>query len=1365
MSILDLKALLQERLAGYDNNIDVTPGSRADTEIIQPILRRLGPDPFTMDVRAFMLDRLNQEFPDTATRDGDAVSDLLVKPSELLLDPIVREHQRVRLNLSFRDPAALTLDEADALGANYFQQRETGEYAKGPVRVYFSAPQSISVSPANYCTSRSGLVFFPDGVQSIRVEEMLFNVEGSRYYFDVNVIAEKAGDAYNIEANEIVGIYNITAAVTVSNKRRFQGGQTQDDVTAYMTKVQQGINERSLTTKRGTVAQLMSAFPGMTRLNIVGFNDPEMHRDVIEGGGLGPILAAGTAAYVEFDGENKLTSRRLHINAAFDLTALVAPPGLPVTDSVITLHGTWLGSTPVRDLEISKVVSPLELDLVDQILPLTGTNIAWELRKKTLTLSKIPGGILFPDGPNGTVTVEDNKVHIGGAADVIVRGTVLDSSSLVIDGLSDDSPVLSGLDCLRSAITASTTGIRLNDLKLIGPNKNYDVGDAIWTQLNNAAVNRYALQVIGPVGAGTYPILFVTQPASGAFPHPPNPDGSPEIVVVGALPYFAGNRWKLLDIIDVDLVDPKEIYVSGTDLSTLQAVNQVDTLSGVNFFALGVSVGDTVRITNGLDKGDFTVTALLGGGFTILQLDRAPAHTQSNLSYMVFRPNKAGGVRRPLVRITSINLLDTSGQPVGSNVPYAKAIGAYSDSFSNPAHGVKLELEDGLLGIVTEDLTAGVNINGKALILQLPVAPGSLYVVFTAPDPHYAADVITAINNACTGVGIQPLAVNLGGRVGILPYGGNVQVVGHANVLASALPMLFGGMYYIDSKMLRSPTFNSTPTYLADNILPPVDFTFDLVHVVDGYQAGFYEMQYVNPYPGSTPVQDPTPPPFTMVPTGTLTVPACIGLTTPMTPERGRYFQVGSRSFGKARLFFLEPTTVEFPPTAKFTATLSNGTELNFFPDPSLEAQRIPALPGGIKPKDGARDLVTFSLFLSASTDFTAQGIQPGDILEIDYVPITGSTGGLPDPITVAFQTLVLSLDGGRDVTVTFVNDSLSILPTQVTRTGIADQINNAMNQQICKIVTVGGNSELEFEPTVSLIIRTTGTATATLLGAAFAATEHNNQSKNTGRYRINVISSANALGLTTALPYAETREQFKVVRPGTQRVGTTQMSAQTAAAGLYYADIELVSEGTGDAYNLDFDTFFTNVEGYFADGYYLTTEDENTSFSQAEKLHIHFSRSINEVGTNDDLSNATNLVGQNLQVNYEWSALTGDIQSFISSDLERVVCESPLGRHLVPHFIRFDLTYTGGPKEADVLPDITTLINSLFPEQQLEVSQVLKKLTDRGTENIQSPLTMYGVIHNYDRTITLEKTEDRINVGRLAAFIPDYINLKRLLA
>lgn len=1374
MSILDLQAFVQDVLSRFDQSIDTSSGSKADTTIIQPLLRRLGPDPFAMDVRAFLFDRLNQEFPSFATRDGDALSDLLVKPMELFLDPVVRENQRVRQNLSFRDAAVMTVDEAEALGGNFFVDRDKGDFAKGQVRVYFSQPQSASITPVNYLPTRTGLNFFPDGVQSVKVDEMLFNQEGDLYYFDINVIAEMAGDQYNVDVDEVISISNFTAAVKVTNKRRIRGGLSSESVVDYVARIRQEITERSLVTKRGITARLMESFPEMTRLNIAGFNDPEMQRDIIEGGGLGPVAANGLHGFGIGDGEGKPLSRRFKadtlLDGPVDFTALVGPPGSLAPTFILVVHGTFLGAITVQDVQVRKVVDAVTLDLEDQIFPLLSLSqhsVVWELRRKTITLSKIPGGILFPDSSNGTVTIPDDQIHIGGATDTYLRGTVLDTSSLIIDGLTDDSPVLSGLHVSSDGLGNLT----LHDL-ILSPfvNANYNVGDPTYESVATAAQKFFVIQVLNGVGAGTYSIVSATQPSTL--------QGNPAFFVFGAPPpVFGDARWRLVDVIDVNLNEPKETRIAGNDLQVIQATTTVTTAAGVNFDEFGVAVGDTLRILSGQDVGSYTVKQVTPFPFfTQVVIDRPVTTTSSGLKYIIFRPNAAGGVSLPLIRITSIDLLDSNKQPVGSTVPYAKPIGVYSFSFSNPARGVKLDLADTTLGIVSLELPAGANIAGTILQLRSTNTQSGLVTTFppytftgvnpvplsiVPGGPYPDGGILEQVDLYTFNNGIGPAATLLGNnQFGIIPSVGKIEVIGGTNPVTSAIELLFGtGPYpagtllYLTSEMARAKFLDDHTANLAQEIIPPLDLAYDVLQVIDGVQTGARTIQYVFPYPGTL-----LPP---AVPPAGLTHPTTVVVVGEFAPEVTTHTALGARSLGKARLYFLDPTSFEVGADTIFHATLGNGTIIDYRPDPQLDTQIIPPLPAGPKAHDGTGTSGA-NAFVSASTNFNQAGARAGDILIIDYVPIIG-TVALTDPVVnLAFTTIILEFEDGIQKTITFVNDNGGIPATDVTRAGVATQINSAVGKTICKI---NATNNLQFDPEVLLIILSTGTANP-LLGFNVAPPNQDNQAPFQGRYD---VLSVNTSTITVspvfpvAVPPAQINMQFKVFRQGAQRIGTTQMSTQLAPAGLYYADIELVSNGTGDQFNIDADTPMT-VESYRSDGYFLTTDDSNLSFSTAEQIRMHISRTINTVGTNDDPADSTNLIGQNVQVNYELSALVSNTQSFLQADLERVICASPLARHLVPHFIRFDVQYTGGPKAADVLLDIQTLIQATFPDQQVEVSDITAILSQRGTTSIQMPITLFGVVYNNDRSVTLEKSQDRINVGRLAAFIPDEINLTRNL-
>ena len=336
-----------------------------------------------------------------------------------------------------------------------------------------------------------------------------------------------------------------------------------------------------------------------------------------------------------------------------------------------------------------------------------------------------------------------------------------------------------------------------------------------------------------------------------------------------------------------------------------------------------------------------------------------------------------------------------------------------------------------------------------------------------------------------------------------------------------------------------------------------------------------------------------------------------------------------------------------------------------------------------------------------------------------------------------------------------------------MTRAGVVTQINQIVGQVICAL---DGTNHLQFNPDASVIIRQTGTAN-TLLGFSTVA-DQNNNSPDKGTYVITTVGpggNVNELVVDASVPFptggtSTLNQQFKVYRAGLQRIVSTDMSKNIGTANLYFFDVQLVSEGTGDQYNIDANLQMT-VTGYRSDGYFLTTDDPNLTFSSIEKPKLHLSRSILEVGVSDDPNNATQLAGQNIQINYERSALVNDVNNFATSETERVINSSPLGRHLIPYFVRFALNYFGGSAENVVIPDVQTYISALFPQDSLDVSDLEKIVNNRGATLITNPIDLIAVIHNFDRSITVERSQNKLNTGRLAAFIPDLLLIARQIS
>jgi hypothetical protein len=1380
MAVRDLEAYLRERAVQWDPTLDISPGSPFDTQVVQPLMRRLGTDPFTVDLITFLDARLKQAFPELATRSGDSVTDLLMKPAALLWDPIVRETTRVKRNLSFKDPATLTLEEAEALGANLFAERTTGEYARGQIRVFFSQPQNITVSSVNYATSRGGLRFFPTSVQTIRTEEMALNQAGDgTYYFDINMRAEEPGEDYNIGIGEMSNIANVEAAVRVTNLKRFRWGTPEQSAEEFIDSAQRQLTERSLVTLRGAAAQLTRAFSELRRMNVVGMGDPEMNRDIIMGGGLGEVLISGHGGMTVDDTSHQAATRRFAIDPLIDTDisffSSVGSSSATISGFVLTLvdAAADVAANPIQDFDVLRVIDDQTLEISEQLLAYNRTDLRWALRKKELTISKIPGGILFPTSPAGTLTIEDGTIHVGGATDIYISGTEFQEATLVLDNVTDETVELSGTDA-----RLTTDGVELYDFVL---GTDYSINDATYRLLERAQRRSLTLQLVtggpghDPDNLGVYRVVRAVQ-ALGA---PAKLQVEPILASLDSpIPY----RWRLFDEVNITLTDPKETRTSGSDLSTVQNSTQVTTGSGTDFTELGVSQDDVLRILNGPDAGDYVIDSVITN--TILRLDTVIRNTASNLQYTIFRKNAAGGISLPLIRITQIDLLDSSLQPLGSTIPYAKPIDIQSRAFQNPGRGVKHTLSDVQLGIISQVAAGGSfsGIAGHALAIRVHLPDGSFADQSCAfgSDPTLS-QAISLINSAvylACGVSDAVFEFEAGSRFAIRPVKAGLELRGDDEALTS----LFGNGEPRTTADIRSDTVISSGGW--EGLSPAVDYNsgLDIAQAISGNQIGFYTAPYSGPSSstGGTYTGDVVTASQALI-IRDVTVDTN-EKTKQFAPEENVRLQVGSRSLGSARCYFLEPTTIEFGEDSIFYAELTTGL-VRFMPDPTLNYQIIPPLPGNSKSNDGESTQYG-NIFSAASQNFLRSGVTPGDILVIDYLPLRGSKVHATATITdlaakpsalppEPAKYLTFSINDGPNLTVTFIRDDTSLSEGEVTKEGVIEQINAKAGMEIAAITAA---DKIEFVADALITIKKEGTANPVLLenvddtGQSFSTQDCSNQSPHalaTGEgYRIDAVDITElevSPNFDISLPYPATitRQGFRIYRRGVQRISTTQMALQKAEAGLYYADVELVSEGCGDLWNIAADIQL-KAEGYVSDGYYLETEDENLSFSMLEVPKLVTSKSILENGVDDDPNNITQIAGQNLQIRYERSQLVQDAQAYVNAQTERVTGESILIRHLIPNYVRFDLFYVGGSREDIVIPLLERYIRDLRPINPLESSRVQDIVNRAGATSLTNPVALISVIHNLDRIIWASRSENYVTAGRLSAFFPDLLNVVR---
>lgn len=1346
MATADTQELIRQSVLNYDSSIDVSPGSRFDRRVIQPLLERLGTDPFTVDVVTFLQARVKQAYPALAADEADNLTDMLIKPMALLVEPLVRENQRVRLQLGLSNTEALTTAEVDALGGTFFVPRDTGEFATGTFRVFFDTPQQVRVTPQNYITVE-GLRYFPTVTQTISAEEMILNESEGRYYLDVSVRAESQGSDYNISSNRVGRIADIESASEVRSARRFRFGVEEESVGEYVSRLETSLGEKSFVSLRGAAAKVLDSTDA-DRVNVVGFGDEEMRRDVLRGGGLGGILASGVAGFVVSDGEGQSRSRRF-ASTEVNWQEVVGNGAR----FVLTVFASFDALTVVRDLDVRAAYNTDYVDLEESALPYGASGLRWMLRRREMTLSDIPGGIVFPNLPNGALALPDDEVHIGGAYDVHVRGSEVEDLTMTVAQIVDDAPLLLGQEATVVSVSGS---LRIN----LGISRNVDFleGDATDLALAAAAREGYTIQLQSGVNANVYRIVGVS------FQTGTNNvllQTAEDLTVASAVPA----RWRLFDVLDIDLLEPKETLAEGVDLVTIQGQSTVTTTSGTDFTALGVQQGDILRIFSGEEAGDYVLAANPSASGAVLPLDAAFPRSNGNLSYTVIRP-RGDSMQLPLMRVTSIEVLDEDGQPEGTPVPLATPIDIQTRAFQNPARGVKHSFVNGQLGVVSAEANPNTlqfaGFTGGTLFIRFA---GVTYTVTLTSGMSTPTAVVTAINTQLAAflvadlVDVAALVGNL--RFGLRPVGnGFIAVVG-----GTAMAALFGATQTVTSADVRT---TSIPTWTT--LRPSIDEQtgLDVVQVVNGLNAGVYPSPWM-----LNPVLFGLPSTALVVARNVTELEAGDGYY--FSPTAENQVRIGSRSLGSARVYFREPTSWEarYLETV-FTVDLGTGGVLEYEPDPTLDYQKLPALPGGDVIGDGAATGGS-STWTSSSQDFVRSGIRTGDKLEVRYWPLEGTAIISTDPIpALVGLTLVFSVDGGPDRTVTFIQDDASLNVGEVTRDGVVTQINAALGDTIAAYTLDG---RLRFYADQSLVVRATGTANDVLLGEVsghllteqFSDADQNNTSPLAGTYEVaSVTATQLTIQGTFSVPSdfsgSLTEQTYRVLRSGVQRACTAEMAQNVDDLQLYYFDVELVSRGVGDVYNIDAGLQM-RVRGDLGDGWRMTTDDENLAFSTAERPRLVISRTILQDGVDDDPSNATELTGRGLQIAYERSGTVDATQALVASESERVVCSNPLARHLIPHYVRISVGYTGELTEADAEEELSSVVRSLYAVDLLRASTVQKTLQDLGAQDVSHPIHMVGIVHYPDRSIYAQRSNDTLGVGRLNTFIPDVFSFTRTVS
>lgn len=650
--IEDLRLYIVERLQLVDPTLDTSTGSELDTKFIQPLLERLGPDPYNTNIRQFILSRLNTEFPDLVLQDGEPIDDYLIKPLQILLEPYRRQIRQISINQSFDNPSLLNEREGDNLGTNFFTRRRLGAFSVGVARLYYSAPQYALISPSNPVFDGGGLRFFPVENQAISAENMLFNLEDGLYFFDVVVRSENQGTEYNIPKTTLVGIEDADSVVKVTNKADFSEGDDKENTEEFVERTENSLTEKSLVTWKGITARLTDVFENIRLIQVIGLNDPEMKRDIIKGSSQSQAYALFTADTPAVAGDSTPqitlnTSGSGFINDGNPSHDDFIDTGVQVGDVV-----TWVdGATQaMSEYEVTDVVDGDNIYVTPNITDDLSQNL-FMIRKAVgkITISDIPGGILEPNTQAGTIEINDGEIHIGGALDVYIRAGQPQTRDTTLEGILDGSPLHFGVDLESFGSIAETQKVQLTRTHdtgcvIVGTDK---FGDALSDfdeilVLSNDRFTGVENWLPSEEDVGRYVQLLEGNTA--------NDRGIFEISEVKGMEYYQPDGdtwWYRVTRVKLDLSKDHESGATSVtltpdagnpafnvDLKLLDGISQKfrvrdrdgsteviaedspnpgepEISGGIDYVRLGVSIGDSVVIETGDDAGIYSVRRIL----------------------------------------------------------------------------------------------------------------------------------------------------------------------------------------------------------------------------------------------------------------------------------------------------------------------------------------------------------------------------------------------------------------------------------------------------------------------------------------------------------------------------------------------------------------------------------------------------------------------------------------------------------------------------------------------------------------------------------------------------------------------------------
>lgn len=424
---------------------------------------------------------VKEKRPDVDFRPKTPAHDLLALPLAFLQAPLNDDITTLKTLQSVLESENLTEADMDALIANIYINRQTGAFATGLARIYFSAPLPVIFRTTDLFVADNNTTFVPIRETTFPESIVRLNTAGSLFFVDVPVVATAAGTSSQISAHSLTTIQGSAQAfVRVDNPFPFSGGAARETNVELKERAQHAITVRDLVSGNGILTTLAETFTFIDRIFVAGFLDPEMQRDLFE------EVHIGNRAdiYIKTSG---LTPAQIKIQVPdldgnFIVSSTSTAPGnaqRPVVfvDSVRLLDGS---ATPVGDplnreetelVPITAIVTTGEVvepstsfnDTLNQMSMVAVERVSETERYVVFFRLSVQGAIqigpvrISPANasivhPFVKVNPVNNRAYVFWGQGGTLKGKILDVSGSALVVVKDTFDVVAGSDTIQSRI-------------------------------------------------------------------------------------------------------------------------------------------------------------------------------------------------------------------------------------------------------------------------------------------------------------------------------------------------------------------------------------------------------------------------------------------------------------------------------------------------------------------------------------------------------------------------------------------------------------------------------------------------------------------------------------------------------------------------------------------------------------------------------------------------------------------------------------------------------------------------------------------------------------------------------------------------